>query len=120
MVEPWMMGLLVFFPSIVSIAGIIILALLGWQEYAQGHIGRLGIAANAFFLWQIFFTKWLLLPELFQWYLNLGTLFGIVGVGSYILRESLPTIFYRVALILYGSVSILLIIVLGLSGVPLM
>ena len=93
------------------------MALLGLQEYAQGHIGRLGLAANAFFLWQIFFTKWLLLPELFQWYLNLGTIFAIVGVGSYLLRESLPTIFYRIALVLYGSISIIVIIILGLSGI---
>jgi len=94
--------------------------LAGIMERRQGHIGRVGIAINAFSLWQLFYRSWTVLPELVQWYLNLGTIFALVAVLSYLARESLPTEFYSLAFLLYGSLSIV-IAVLGAIwwGVPI-
>jgi len=54
MTIPFMVGGLVFIPKIISYGMLILLVLFGIKEFRQGHIGRLGIAANAFLLWQIF------------------------------------------------------------------
>jgi hypothetical protein len=120
MVDPWMLGQLVFIPPGVSALGILVLVITGIMELRQGHIGRIGIACNAFLLWQIFYAKWVLLPELMQWYLNLGTIFAIIALVSYFLGESLPAGFYSLAFVLYGSISLIVVILATVYlGVPL-
>lgn len=112
---PLMIESLVFVPKGISFLGLIGLLVAGIMEFRQGHIGRLGIAANVFFLWQIFFPVWLMLPGWFQFYLNLGTIATIVAIPSYLFRFSLPTQFYQIAFIGYGSISVILAIILSLQ-----
>lgn len=89
----------------------VILFVAGIAEFRQGHIGRLGIAGNAFLLWQVFFGVWDKLPDYFQWYLNVGTLVAVIALASYVLKERLPTEFYQVCYLAYGSFSVLFTIV---------
>ena len=109
---------LIFIPKVISLLAIIGLVLVGIAEFRKGHIGRIAIAGNAFLLWQIFFPSWDILPTWFQWYLNLGTIFAIIAVPSYLLknsfRTSLPTEFYKIAYVLYGSFSILIAIAIAI------
>ena len=107
-----MIGGLVFIPKILSYLVLIGLVLMGIKEFRQGHIGRLGIATNAFLLWQIFYGDWTNLPNWFQWYLNLGTIFAIIAIPSYLLKVSLPKEFYQIAFIGYGSFSVIIAIFL--------
>ena len=51
----FMIGSLIFIPKIISYVALIGLMIAGIAEFRQGHIGRIGIAGNAFLLWQIFF-----------------------------------------------------------------
>jgi hypothetical protein len=97
MPTPWMVPELVLIPEGFSILVMVGLLLAGIVEHRQGHIGRIGVALNAFLLWQVFYTRWAGLPEWFQWYLNVGTLFAIVAVASYLSGESLPSEFYSIA-----------------------
>ena len=119
MVSPWMDGNLVFIPKPVCWLGLVILLLAALKEHRQGHIGRIGIAANAFLLWQIFFSAWDMLPEWFQWYLNFGTVVAIIAIISYVFRKSLPSEFYDICYILYGSLTVLLAVLVAYqAGVP--
>ncbi|MEM2939306.1 MAG: hypothetical protein QXU95_03410 [Candidatus Bathyarchaeia archaeon] len=102
---------MVILPESFSFLAILGLFLTAIMEIRQGHIGRIDIALNVFLLWQIYYPKWAMLSELFQWYLNISTPFAIVAILSYLIEESLPTEFYRFALILYGSLTILFIII---------
>ena len=114
MAIPLMLGSLVFVPKVISYIALIILVLAGIAEFRQGHIGRLGIAGNAFLLWQIFFPIFSTLPNWFQWYLNIGTILAIIAVPSYLFKFSLPSEFYTFSFIGYGSFSIILAIVVPL------
>jgi len=105
-----MIGALIFLTQPLSLLALVGLFLLVLMELRQGHIGRIGIALNAFLLWQIFYASWDLLPSWFQWYLNLGTIFASISIISYVIRESLPTEFYKMASIFYGSLSIVLVL----------
>lgn len=111
MAIPFMIGSLVFIPKIISYMALAGLIIAGIAEFRQGHIGRLGIAGNAFLLWQIFFPVWTTLPHWFQWYLNIGTILAVIAIPSYLFKFSLPTEFYKFAFIGYGSFSIILAIV---------
>lgn len=120
MVSPWMDESLIFIPKPVCWLGLAILLLAALKEYRQGYIGRIGIAANAFLLWQIFFSAWNTLPEWFQWYLNVGTIVAITAMISYVFKESLPSEFYDFCYIFYGSLTVLFAIVVAYqAGVPL-
>lgn len=110
MTIPFMFNTLVFVPKIISYIGLVILVVAGIAEFRQGHIGRIGIAANAFLLWQIFFPIWTNLPILLQWYLNIGTIFAIIALVAYIIKIRLPTEYYQIAFIGYGSFSVILAI----------
>ena len=110
---------LVFVPRSISFLGIIILMVGVVVEFRKGHVGRIGILGNAFLLWQIFFGVWDMLPEYFQWYLNIGTLVAIIAVISYLLKEKLPSEFYDLCFVAYGSLSILFVIIFALElGIP--
>ena len=121
MLIPLMDGSLVFLPKPVPIIALALLFVAGIAESRQGYIGRIAIAGNAFLLWQIFFTYWNQLPQWFQGYLDAGSIAGTIAVVSYLARESLPSEFYELSYLLYGSLSILA--ALGLSyvlGIPLL
>ena len=110
MAFPFMIGSLVFIPKVISYIALVGLVIAGIAEFRQGHIGRIGIAANAFLLWQIFFPIWSNIPNWFQWYLNVGTILAVIAIPSYLFRFSLPSEFYTFSFICYGSFSVILAI----------
>jgi len=74
------------------------------------YIGRLAIAGNAFFLYELFYPKWNTLPESLQFYLNLVLVIGAIALVSYIFKKSLTKEFYKLAKYLVGSQTIILIL----------
>lgn len=106
--NPYLPESLVMVPETISLGMLAILSLYGLKEFRQGHIGRIGIAANVFLLWQLVYPNWTQVPEIGQLYLNLGTLMAVVAVPSYVTKISLPTAFYNVAFKLYSSISVIL------------
>ena len=107
---PLMLKGLIFMPETVSFLLIVGLMVGGLVEYRQGHVSRPAMVGNAFLLWQIFYGDWNLLPDLLQLYLNIGTIVASAALGSYLLRASLPSEFYVVGYLFYGSVSVLVVI----------
>jgi|SRR5664280_2138322 hypothetical protein len=105
-----MLSGLVFLPAWFSIIAMIILLVAGFAEYRQGYIGRVAIFGNAMLLWQVFFASWDKLPDFFQWYLNIGTAVAVIAIVSYVTRQSLPSEFYTICYVAYGSISVLLAI----------
>jgi len=101
MSSPWMIPELIVLPKL----------LVGIAELRRRYVSRIGIASNAFFLWQIFYSRWTTLPEWLQIYLNLGTIFAMIAIASYLLKIRLPSEYYSIAYILYGSFSVLIVIV---------
>jgi len=97
-------------PKGIFLIGLVGIFIAGLVEFRQGHIGRPAIFANALLLWQIFFSVWSTLPLWLNWYLNIGSIVGMIAIISYIPRHHLPTEFYKFCFILYGSLSILLVI----------
>ena len=120
MIIPFMISQLIFIPKIISLLVLGGLILASIVEFRQGHIGKIAIAGNAFLLWQIFFSNWGGLPIWFQWYLNIGTILAVIAIPSYLFKKSLPTWFYQGAFILYGSISVIITVVIAiLLKIPL-
>ena len=96
---------------LVGLAGILV---AGIAEFRQGHIGRPAIFINALLLWQVFFSVFATLPVWLQWYLNIGSIVGIIAILAYIPRQKLPTEFYQFCYYAYGSLSIILVIFMSI------
>jgi len=107
---PLMLKGLIFIPGTVSFLLIVGLMVGGLVEHRQGHVSRPAMVGNAFLLWQILYGDWNLLPDWLQLYLNIGTIVAAAALGSYLLRASLPSEFYVVGYLFYGSVSVLIVI----------
>jgi hypothetical protein len=86
------------------------LAIGALVEFRQGHIARPMIAVNALLLWQLFYADWSSLPTWLQVYLNGGSVVGVIAMASYTTKVSLPNGFYKVAFLVYGSLSIGIVI----------
>jgi len=68
----------------------------------------------------MFAPHWDRLPEIAQIYLYSALVFGVIAAISYVFKESLPTEFYKMAFILYSSLSILIIIwLMVISAIPI-
>jgi hypothetical protein len=113
---PLMISQLVILPSGFAYLALIAVALPAFQEWRSGHIGRVGIFVNVVMLWQIFYAGWSTFPLPLQVYLNLGTVVAIVAAISYIKLVRLPSIFYSVARILYGSLTVGVIILVAMAA----
>ena len=100
----------IFLPPSISTLALIVLLVAGIAEFRKGHIGRVAIFANSMLLWQFFFDKFIALPGLIQWYLNIGTAIGLIALGAYLIKERLPAEFYDIAFVLYGSISVLIVL----------
>lgn len=112
MVFPWFPSQLIFpLPAGISILILIGLLIAGIVEIRQGHIGRVAIFLNALLLWEIFYGSFNNLPPLYQYYLNVGSIIGLVAIITYFPKVSLRTEFYTFAYILYGSFSVLVAII---------
>jgi hypothetical protein len=62
-------------------------------------------------LWQVFFEQWDSLPNWLHLYLNVGTVIGGLALASYLAKAKLPTAFYTFSLYVYGSGTILVLVV---------
>src|SRR5437867_8604492 len=113
MIPALMDGSIILLPKPIPFIGLIIVLISAIGEMRRGYMGRIGIATNAFLLWQIFFNYWNSLPELYQWYLNFGTVAAVIAIFTYLTKISLPTEFYELSLIFYGSLSVLLTIIMS-------
>lgn len=100
-------------PKIVFLIGLVGILVTGIAEFRRGHIGRVAIFLNAILLWQIFYSSWIILPIWLQWYLNIGSIVGLIAIVSYIPKKSLPTEFYKFCFVFYGSISIIIVIALS-------
>ena len=114
---PFMVGGLVFVPKTISFLAIIGLVIAGLTELRKGAswLSRPSIIANSFLLWQIFFPIWANLPQIFQLYLDIGTIAAIVAIFTYFSHKQLPSLFYNIAFLLYGSFSVLAIIFISIK-----
>ena len=108
MAFPLMFGSLIILPKSVSYIVLIGLVVAGILEFRQSFIGRVGIFLNSMLLWQLFYSSFNSLPNWFQWYLNIGTIAGIIALVAYIIGQSLPSEFYQICFIAYGSISVLI------------
>lgn len=117
MVLPLMLSSLVVIPPLISLGALIILLIYGYIEMRKQYIGRVAMTANVFLLWQIFYNNFPQLPWYLQWYLNIGSVLAIIGLITYFSRNRLPTAFYKSTFLLYGSISVLLVIVAYLTGI---
>lgn len=89
------------------------LALAGVQQARQGYIGRVAIAGMAILIVQQAYPMWGTLPQVWRYY-TLGAIgWGGVGAVSYLSKTSLPTEYYKIALILYGAVPVGIILTFG-------
>jgi len=114
---PFMLESLIVLPRTIAYIVLLGLFVAGISEFRKGHIGRVGIFLNSIILWQIFYSSFQNLPVWFQWYLNIGTVFGILALVFYLIRRRTTQRFYQVAYYAYGSFSILIVIVLFFLGV---
>src|SRR3989344_6318355 len=103
-------GLIFSIPKGLFLLGLIGVLVAGIAEFRKGHIGRPAIFINSLLLWQIFFSVWTILPVWMQWYLNIGSIVGLIALVAYIPKWSLPTEFYQFCYYAYGSLSIILVI----------
>lgn len=100
-------------PKIIFLIGLIGILVAGFAEFRRGYIGRVAIFLNAILLWQIFYPAWDILPIWFQWYLNVGSIVGLIAIFSYFLKGHLITEFYKFCYFLYGSFSIIFAILIA-------
>jgi len=110
MVSPWMIQQFIFLSPTISTLALIVLLVAGIAEFRKRHIGRVAIFANSVLLWQFFFDKFATLSGVMQWYLNIGTAIGLIALGAYLIKERLPTEFYDIAFVFYGSISVLTVL----------
>jgi hypothetical protein len=112
-----MIGSLVVLPPLIATGALILLLLYGYIEIRKHHIGRISMVANVFLLWQVFYNNFALLPGFLQWYLNVGSILAVIGLLTYLSRSSLPSGFYKITFLLYGSLPVLIIIGAFLTGI---
>jgi bacteriorhodopsin len=89
------------------------LALAGVQQARQGYIGRVTIAGMAILILQQAYPVWDTLPQIWKYYTFGAVGFGGIGAVSYLSKTSLPTEYYKIALLLYGAVPVGIILWFG-------
>lgn len=94
-------------------ATIIVLGLAAIQQLRQGHMGRVAIASAAAIVIGVAYPTWGTLPKIWRIYTFGAVLFGGVAGLSYLTKTSLSTEFYKVALLLYGALPLILVILCG-------
>ncbi len=115
MTIPFFPQILIFnLPKGLFLIGLIGIFVAGIAEFRKGHIGRPAIFVNAIFLWQIFFSIWASLPIWMHWYLNIGSIVGLIALIAYIPKWKLPKEFYQFCFYLYGSLSIIIVIIMAI------
>lgn len=86
-----------------------LLGLVAIQQLRQGHIGRVGIAGAGVLIIQQAHPVWNQLSGPWRIYALFAGIFAIVASLSYLTKTSLPSEFYKAALLLFVGGSILLV-----------
>jgi hypothetical protein len=73
------------------------------------YVGRLGIIGNVICSWQLLFPYWHVLPEILQFWLNVGLIIAAVAALSYATKTPLKGFCGRIRF-LFGAVSVLIIL----------
>jgi len=99
-----------------SLSPVVQLGILGFvaiaiQQIRQGHIGRVGIFGAAIVVAQSAYPIWESLSIWVRSYTALAGIFGSIAILSYLTGTSLPSGFYRIALVLFGGGSLILVVV---------
>lgn len=95
-------------------ATIAALGLAAVQQLRQGHIGRVGIVSAGAVVVGTAYPIWSQLTEIWRVYALVAVPFAFVAGISYLTKTSLPTEFYKIALLLYGGIPVILVLVYGL------
>ena len=96
-------GALILFPELPSLILLAVSAFFVEKFY----LSRLTMVANAFLLWQVFVPKWTFLEYYLQIYVYFSILFAGLALVSYIRKNSLSEIFYKISYPLYSSKTVL-------------
>lgn len=94
--------------SIPMLALVLLLVLTAIHQINKGHIGRVGIASAGVLVFTSAYPVWGSLQEVWRLYTILAGGFAIIAASSYMTKTSLPSEFYKIALVLYGGIPILL------------
>ena len=102
--------------TLFGLSPVVQLGILGFvgiavQQIRQGHIGRVGIFGAAIVVAQYAYPAWESLSVWVRGYTALAGIFGSVSILSYLTGTSLPSGFYRIALVLFGGGSLIFIVV---------
>lgn len=90
-----------------------VLILVALQQIRQKHIGRVGIVSAGAFVIATAYPIWSQLEGIWRLYVIVAVPFTFLAGISYITKFSLPTGFYRLALLLYGAIPMILVVVFG-------
>lgn len=93
---------------------IALFGLVAVQQLRQGHIGRVGIASAGVAVFVVAYPRWEMLPEIWRLYTVIGGVFAIIAGVSYLTKTSLPTEFYKTALLLFGGATVILVFLYGI------
>ena len=80
-----------------------VLGLAAVQQIRQGHIGRVGIASAGAIVFGAAYPFWSGLSGIWKAYAAIAVIFAVIAGISYLTKTSLPTGFYKIALLLYGG-----------------
>lgn len=81
-------------------------------EIRKRYIGRPGIVANSLLVIEIMGPHWCKLPVIAQLYLYGAVIVCVIAGLAYLTHTKLSTEFYNFCFIVYGSLSVLMIIIL--------
>lgn len=95
-------------------AVVILLILMAIQQIRQGHIGRVGIASAGVLVFVTAYPIWTELHAVWRGYTAVAVLFALIAGASYLTKTSLKTEFYRIAIVLYGGIPLILVFLYGL------
>lgn len=94
--------------SIPMLALVLLLILTAIHQINKGHIGRVGIASAGVLVFTSAYPVWASLQEVWRQYTVVAGVFAVIAASSYMTKTSLPSEFYKIALVLYGGIPILL------------
>lgn len=104
--------------SFLGLSPVVQLGLLGLgavaiQQLRQGYIGRVGVFGSAVVIWQYAYPVWGTLHPYLKMYSIVAGLFGVGGMAAYLTGTSLPSAYYKIALLLFGGIPLIFVIVFG-------
>lgn len=83
------------------------------QQLRQGHIGRVGIVSAGAIVIGAAYPIWSQLTGIWRIYPIVAVPVTVIAGISYLTKTSLPTEFYKLAILLYGAAPVILVLVYG-------